>query len=103
MIWWPWNHPNLRRDPERAHAGPPSRSLFAPLPRHRPMIVMVDDLLRQGAARNPIVQYLLELLAAEPIEALLYSDAGLSTATPRAKDPDSGVEAAIGRVEIGPG
>ncbi len=103
MNWWPWNHPNLRRDPVQAHAGPPSQSVFAPLPRHRIMVIMVDANLRQAAGPESRVQYLLELLADSAIDAYLNSDDGPPAGTTRQVNLEDGVEAPLGWIEIQPG
>src|SRR5688500_11620429 len=103
MDSWPLTHPTLRRDPLKSHGGRPSQSLFAPLARHRPMVVMVDEHLLRAATPESKVQYLLELLADSSIEAFLYSDDGPPARTLRQINLENGVEAPMGWVEIRPG
>ena len=87
----------------KSHGGPPSRSLFYPRPRHRPIVVMVDDQIRKNATSNSKARYLLDHLGDDFAEAFLYSDDGAPAGTPRPINLDDGVEAPKGWVEIGPG
>ena len=76
MSWWPWTHPNLRADPNHAHAVPRGRALFAPLvPPLRTMVVLVDADVLRLADHNDELGYLLELVPDEPIEVHPYADA----------------------------
>jgi transposase len=66
------------------------------------MVVMFDNRLRQGIDRDSKTQYLLELLADDLIEASLYADEGPPEGTSRPVNPDDGVSAPLGWVEIRP-
>ena len=75
MTWWPWLHPNLRAEPNRARAVPLRNALFVRAAPLRRMIVVVDADLRERAHPGNLVWYLLDnLVSDESIESHLYAD-----------------------------
>ena len=76
--WWPRRHPNLRGDPKFYQLAFASRYLFAWKQAHRPLVVMIDDSLREVASRDGKTRYLFELLTEQSIQSSLYADEGPS-------------------------
>ena len=74
--WWPWIHCNLRGDPSCSNAALRGSGVFNRSAPFRRLVCLVDSELFNQAEEDPIVQYLLELVASDRIEAHLYADAG---------------------------
>jgi hypothetical protein len=66
------------------------------------MVVMFDNHVRQGIDRDSKIQYLLELLADDLIEASLYANEGPPAGASRPVNANDGVSAPLGWVEIRP-
>lgn len=93
--WYPWNRPRLVGIPDRPSSNSHSvhavfRMPDAPL---RSLRVVVDARLQHQASSNPLLKYLLELIATPPIEAHLFELGQSSPSSERVISTESDLHA----------